>query len=99
MASGDIYSTGIINVPADSFLDFRPDIGNEITLHNIHASDSFELQYTDGVNFIICDFFLEGKTISGLFFECDNSSWYRIKNTFGSSQLMAGSGRYSKWVG
>jgi hypothetical protein len=96
MASGDVYSTGVIQVATGAYLDFRPDVGYEITLHNIHASDSFELQYTDGINSIVIQESTSGQSISSVFYECNNTFWYRILNISVNSQNMSGTGRYSK---
>ena len=97
MAIGDIYSTGPTSITNQSFLDFRPSANQEFTLHNIHSGGAFEIHYTDGTNFIIVCTSAVSNTVSGLFFECNNTYWYRIKNTSGSNQFVGGTGRYSKW--
>jgi hypothetical protein len=94
----DVYSIGPTQINNDIYLDLVPDgtTGIELTIHNIYSSGNFELHFTNGTNTIIIDSFTDITSLSGLFLECTEKAWYRIKNISGTAQYVGATGRYTK---
>jgi hypothetical protein len=96
MAAGDAFTAGVYTVAAEGFMDLQPSVGEELVIHNIGHSQSAELQFYDGTNFVVMDTATAESTWVGMYLHCTNSKYYRVKNTSLIDNLMCADGMKTK---
>jgi hypothetical protein len=83
MGVGDVYS-GLVSVTSGSYVDLRPSLGTEASVHNIYASGTINLIWTDGTNQITFDTLTGGGVYAKFCFHVNNNRWVRIANPSGT---------------
>lgn len=101
MAYGDVYIKGVESITGSSDPTFyyfvtQPSSGVEVVIHNVLHSDSAELQFYDGTNYIPIDVHAGSGGWLGLFLHCTNSKYYRVKNISTSANLISCDGVQTK---
>ncbi|MGB9614258.1 MAG: hypothetical protein ACPL3B_01990 [Fervidobacterium sp.] len=95
MGVGDVYS-GLQSVSAGAYVDIRPTLGSEASVHNIYASGSISLSLTDGTNVLTFDSMTGPGVYAKFAFHVTYNIWIRVTNTSGSTILIGWDGVYTK---
>lgn len=96
MAAGDVYAVGVDVVAANGYLNLQPGPGEEIVVHNIGHSQSAQLEFFDGTNFVVIDVVVDNSSWIGMYLHCTNTKYYRVKNTAGVDNNMCADGMKTK---
>lgn len=91
MAAGDVYNVAVTSVSNGAYLAFQPGSG-EVVVQNISYAGAMELYFYDGTNEVKVDSDAGPGSRLGLYLNCTNARYYRIKNVSGGAVNMAGDG-------
>ena len=95
MASGDTKSD-IQSVATGAYLDIRPAVGEEWTIHNIFHEDMVELYFYDGTDLLKFDDDTVGGWWAKHALHVTNGIYVRVKNIHASGKLVGYSGKQTK---